>query len=128
MACFLNLHLECPDEQVEKKITWEDINLFQPIRARFIRHLIISFPDVGKNYLAGSSKLFSTCTEEQFEIFFPIVFFTFRFFPVLGRKKYFWRWKCFETLSELHSKRLDEILGRVICETNVVPNKLVKKN
>ena len=128
MTCFLNLHLESPDEQVEEKIHWEDIILFLPIRAHLIRHFIISFPEVGRKYLSGSSKLFSTCPDELFIDFFPTLLNSLQNCLKSIKTIISFAKKGSGTLSELHSKKLHKLSERSCLWSKSITNQILMES
>ena len=88
LASVLKLHPKRPVDQFQEKNPSKDIILFLHIGAPYLVS-DQNFPEFGKNFPAGSSKLFSTCPENQFEEFFHQFSLIFRFLDF--HQKYLWR-------------------------------------
>ena len=107
-ACLSELRLKCLDERVEEKFPWEDINLFIPIWAHFVWHLIFVFPDFGKKNGRVVKTVFYVSRVTVYRIFSD-TFQEFTNFSEFHRNTFFLRKNTSETLSELHSKGLHKL-------------------
>ena len=80
------LRLKCPDEQFKEKLPWKGSHVSLPNSAQIDQFLVNFFVDCSRKNLAGSSKPFSACPEEQCEDCFRKFSLLLGFFPEIYRK------------------------------------------